>query len=297
MPQPLLERIARNQNWLEPTADWLQKLVTGIYSGLGSSGRQLKSLLNGTYILRHPLHPALTDVPIGAWTVGVVADYAAHFTSRIPESAGDIALIVGLLVALAALVTGYTDFMDTFALERRFATAHGLIMTFVIAVDAVSVFLRWFAGPGAHPVAVALSTVGWALVLLGAWYGGHVVFGTGYSVNREAFLDGPSDWADAGAAADVPAAGLHLVEAGGMQVLLVRDRGAICALSDVCSHAGGPLHEGTLENGIVTCPWHSSRFRIRDGRAVTGPATFDQPRLEVREVDGRLQVKLETPLH
>ncbi|MBV9101078.1 MAG: Rieske 2Fe-2S domain-containing protein [Candidatus Dormibacteraeota bacterium] len=297
MPQPLLERIARSQNWLEPTADWLQKLVTGIYSGLGGSGRQLKSLLNGTFILRHPLHPALTDVPIGAWTVGVIADYAAHFTSRIPESAGDIALAVGLIVALAALITGYTDFMDTLALERRFATAHGLTMTLVIAIDAVSMFLRWFAGAGAHPVAVALSTVGWVLVLVGAWYGGHVVFGTGYAVNREAFLDGPSDWADAGAAADIPVAGLHVAEAGGMQVLLVREGARICALSDVCSHAGGPLHEGTLQNGIVQCPWHSSRFRIRDGRAVGGPATFDQPVLEVREVDGRVMVKLESPLH
>lgn len=297
MPQPLLERIARGQNWLEPTAEWLQKLVGGIFSGLGSSGKQLKTLLNGTYILRHPLHPAVTDVPIGAWTVGVVLDYAAHFTSRVPESGGDIALAVGLIVALAALLTGYTDFVDTFALERRFAVLHGLLMTSVIAIDAVSMFLRWFAGPGAHPVAVGLSTAGWALLLIGAWYGGHVVFGTGYSVNREAFLDGPSDWADAGAAADVPAAGMHLVEAGGMQVLLARDNGRICALSAVCSHAGGPLQEGKLEKGVVECPWHFSRFRIRDGRAVTGPATFDQPMLEVRESDGRLQVKLESPLH
>ncbi|HYL71056.1 MAG TPA: DUF2231 domain-containing protein, partial [Candidatus Dormibacteraeota bacterium] len=181
MPQPLLERIARGQNWLEPTAEWLQKLVGGIYGGLGSSGKQLKTLLNGTYVLRHPLHPALTDVPIGAWTVGVVLDFAAHFTNRVPESGGDIALAVGLIVALAALLTGYTDFVDTFALERRFAVLHGLLMTSVIGIDAVSMFLRWFAGPGAHPVAVGLSTAGWVLVLIGAWYGGHVVFGTGYS--------------------------------------------------------------------------------------------------------------------
>ena len=48
---------------------------------------------------------------------------------------------------------------------------------------------------------------------------------------------------------------------------------------------------------MVTCPWHGSRFRFRNGHVVGGPATFDQVRLEAREVDGRLQVKLVEPLH
>src|SRR4029077_15524487 len=113
----------------------------------------------------------------------------------------------------------------------------------------------------------------------GAWYGGHLVFGIGYAVNREAFLDGPTDWAPAGRAADVPADGMRVVEAGGMQVLMTRVDGRICALSAICSHEGGPLHEGTLENGVVTCPWHGSRFRGRDRRALSGHATLDLPRL------------------
>ena len=298
MPETLIERVIRRQSWMEPLSDATQKLASGTYKALGPLGRPLRNLMHGTWILRHPLHPALTDIPVGAWTVGVIADYAAHFTARVPESVGDIALIVGWLFAILTLATGYTDFIDTFALERRFGCAHGLLMSIVVLVEGVSILLRWVGSDAVHPLAVGLSTAGFALVLLGAWIGGHVVFGIGYNINRTAFIEsGPADWTAAGAAADVPADGMIMVEVGGMKVLLARENGAICALSDTCSHAGGPLHEGTLEHGVVTCPWHASRFRIRDGHALSGPATFDVPQLLVRETDGALEVKLAEPLH
>lgn len=297
MPETLIGKVVRRQSWLEPLSDVTQKAVSGSYRALGAPGKALQNLLYGTWLFRHPLHPALTDVPVGAWTVGVVADYVAHFTNRIPEAAGDIALAVGLTVALLTLITGYTDFVHTFGLERRFGCAHGLLMSIVVLVDTVSMALRWWAPAGAHPAAVALSTIAFAVLLLGAWIGGHVVFGIGYAVNHDAFLDGPEDWSAAGRADDVSAEGMHMVVAGGMNVLLARSGNKICALADVCTHAGGPLHEGTLVDGIVTCPWHFSRFRLSDGRAVGGPATFDQPRLIVRDTDGRLEVKLEEPLH
>ena len=297
MPETLIGRVVRRQSWLDPVSDVVQKLTSGTYRALGPAGPPLRNLMHGTWLLRHPLHPAVTDVPIGAWTVGVVADYVAHFTSRIPESAGDVALAVGLVVALLALITGYTDFTDTIGLERRFGIAHGLLMSTVVLIDVASLALRWWGSQGLHPLAVGLSTAAFAVLLLGAWIGGHVVFGIGYSVNHDAFLDGPEDWAAAGHADDVPAQGMRVVEAGGMRIMLARAGNRICALSDTCTHAGGPLHEGVLEGGIVTCPWHGSRFRLTDGRAVGGPATFDQPRLIVRDTDGRLEVKLELSLH
>lgn len=298
MPQTPLETLVRRQRWLEPISDVTQKAMGGMYTALGSFGAGLRNLAHGTWLLRHPLHPALTDIPIGAWTVGVVADYAAHFTRSIPESAGDIALIVGLLGALAAVLTGLTDFIDTFGLERRFAAAHGLVMTSVVAVDTVSLFLRWFGGHGLHPLAVALSTLGWVVLLLGAWIGGHVVFGIAYPVNRNAMIEsGPDEWTAAGPSESVPAGGMTMAQVAGMNVLLSRDGGRICAMSDVCTHVGAPLHEGTLQNGVVTCPWHGSRFRVRDGHCVGGPATMDLPSLQAREQNGVIEVKLDAPLH
>ena len=204
MPETLIGKVVRRQSWMDPLSDSVQKLVSSSYRALGAPGPALRNLMHGTVLLRHPLHPAVTDVPIGAWTVSVIADYVAHFTSRVPESAGDIALAVGLVVALLALITGYTDFADTIGLERRFGCAHGLLMTVVVLVDVVSLALRWWGSDGVHPLAVALSTVALLVLLLGAWLGGHVVFGIGYGVNHAAFLDGPEDWANAGPADAVP---------------------------------------------------------------------------------------------
>src|SRR5438552_16420202 len=165
MPETLIGKVVRRQSWMDPLSDSVQKLVSSSYRALGAPGPALRNLMHGTVLLRHPLHPAVTDVPIGAWTVSVIADYVAHFTSRVPESAGDIALAVGLVVALLALITGYTDFAATIGLERRFGCAHGLLMTVVVLVDVVSLALRWWGSDGVHPLAVALSTVA-LLVLL-----------------------------------------------------------------------------------------------------------------------------------
>jgi nitrite reductase/ring-hydroxylating ferredoxin subunit/uncharacterized membrane protein len=295
--ESLLDRVLRRQGWMEGWGDAIQGAVGGFYSALGRPGRVLKDAMHGTTVLGHPLHPAITDVPLGAWTVGVVVDYVAHFTSRIPTEAGDVALAVGLVTALLAVLTGYTDFHETFAHERRVAVLHGLTNTIVVVLMAVSLALRWWSGPGAHPAAVAISTVGFVLVMFGAYVGGHLVFGLGTMVNREAFLDGFEGAVAVGVSTDFPEGELHRVVAGGMPVLMVRRSGQLFATSAVCSHAGGPLDEGTLDGTVVTCPWHGSRFDVRDGRVCGGPATFPLPALRVVEAAGQVTVELVEPLH
>jgi nitrite reductase/ring-hydroxylating ferredoxin subunit len=116
-------------------------------------------------------------------------------------------------------------------------------------------------------------------------------------VNRTAFLDGFEGVAAVGASTDFPEGELRLVQASGMPVLMVRRGGRLHAISNTCSHAGGPLNEGTLEGDIVVCPWHASRFDVRTGKVCGGPATFSQPALRVLEVDGQVSVELAQPLH
>jgi nitrite reductase/ring-hydroxylating ferredoxin subunit len=82
-----------------------------------------------------------------------------------------------------------------------------------------------------------------------------------------------------------------------MAVLVTRIGGRVYAIANTCSHAGGPLNEGSLDGDVVTCPWHGSRFCVRDGRVEGGPATFAQPALSVREREGKLEVKLAQPVH
>jgi hypothetical protein len=68
----------------------------GAYGALGRPGKTIEDVLHGTRPLGHPLHPALTDVPLGAWIVGVVADLAALATRSVPSAAGNLALLVGV---------------------------------------------------------------------------------------------------------------------------------------------------------------------------------------------------------
>ncbi|TME52196.1 MAG: hypothetical protein E6I53_07935 [Chloroflexi bacterium] len=70
-----LDRLIRAQAWLDPVAGVVQRAVGGFYEALGSPGRAIKDVMHGTKVLGHPLHPALTDVPVGAWTLGVLADW------------------------------------------------------------------------------------------------------------------------------------------------------------------------------------------------------------------------------
>jgi nitrite reductase/ring-hydroxylating ferredoxin subunit len=61
-----------------------------------------------------------------------------------------------------------------------------------------------------------------------------------------------------------------VVELEGQKIALFRVDGAFYAVSDTCTHRGGPLSEGTVEGTEVTCPWHGAKFDLRTG-AVLGP--------------------------
>jgi 3-phenylpropionate/trans-cinnamate dioxygenase ferredoxin subunit len=83
----------------------------------------------------------------------------------------------------------------------------------------------------------------------------------------------------------VPDPGRITVEVDDRLVVLFHVGGQFYCLDDVCTHDGGPLGDGPLEDHCVACPRHGARFDIRTGRAVTMPATEDIAVHEVR-VDG-----------
>ena len=293
----MVDRFLSRQGWMDSVAEFIQKIVGGAYKALGPLGQPLKNVAHGTWALRHPLHPAMTDLPLGAWLVGVVADYVALKSHLLPTQAGDIALLVGLVGALGAVVTGYTDFHETYGLERRAALLHGLVMTAVFVIEAASLLLRWLFGPELHVTAVVLATAGLLLAMLGMYFGGHVVFGFGTMINRNAFAEPPSEAVDVGQSSDFGESVMKRVEAGSTPVLMTRVGGKLFAIAATCSHAGGPLDEGVLNGDVVTCPWHGSKFCVRDGSVRGGPATFAQPVFAVDEHDGRVAVRPVSPAH
>src|SRR5579862_6221083 len=121
--QSAIDRFIRSQGWMDGVAEAVQGAVGKAYEALGPRGRVLKNALHGTTVLGHPLHPAATDLPIGAWLVGCVADRTGQ------EGAADTAHLVAFGAATVSALSGYTDFHETYGHERRVALTHGATMS------------------------------------------------------------------------------------------------------------------------------------------------------------------------
>ena len=282
-----IDRFLEGQRWLEPLSEALQRAAAAIFRG--RAGRGLKTLLNGTW-LGHPLHPVLTDVPLGAWTLAILFDLV-HLVNGSPAwpAAANVTIAVGILAALGAILTGYTDWSDTVDRERRVGISHGLLNLSATILYLVSLVLRLAGGPGA--LAVAVSWIGYVAVLAAAYLGGELVFNIGTGVNHHTWEAPITEWTPAIRLSELAEGTLHKADVRGTPVLLRRTGTVICAIGNTCAHAGGPLDEGTIEGSRVICPWHASRFDLCTGAVKGGPATISQVRYETRIQDGQVEVR------
>jgi nitrite reductase/ring-hydroxylating ferredoxin subunit len=73
--------------------------------------------------------------------------------------------------------------------------------------------------------------------------------------------------------------------------MVVRSGGELRAIHDRCSHRGCSLADGEIEGDAVVCACHGSRYTLADGSVLQGPAVAPQPAFEVRERDGRIEVR------
>jgi nitrite reductase/ring-hydroxylating ferredoxin subunit/uncharacterized membrane protein len=278
--------LVEQQDWLEPVETGLQNAVSRVYASAGDPGRRAKNFLHGVW-LGHPLHPVLTDIPIGAWTAALVLDTLEASGHRRYAGGADTAIKVGLVGAGAAAVAGLTDWSATDGPARRVGLTHGLLNVTAAALYLASALVR----RDDRPKGRALALAGFAIAGVSAWLGGNLVYGKQIGVNHTAGEPMPEQWTDVAAESDVRENEPVRVMAEGVKVLLVRQRDEIRAIAEVCSHLGGPLAEGKVEGETVVCPWHGSRFCLRDGSVIDGPATHPQPRFEVRIIEGRVQVR------
>jgi len=285
----IVNRFIDRQRWLEPVADFVQKVVAGSYKLLGKPGHDLKTLVHGTW-LGHPLHPVLTDIPIGAWTLAVLFDIIYVFQrTQSWGSAADVTIFVGLLAALGAAVTGYTDWNETVDRERRVGIAHGLLNTAAIVIYLVSLIIR--VSGGSRGLAIVLALIGYATIVTAAYLGGELVFSIGTGVNHHAWQEVPTKFTRVMLEGQLTDNMLVKAMAGDTPILLLKRGNTICAISETCSHAGGPLSEGELDGNLVQCPWHASRFDVCTGQVRGGPATMSQVRYETRIQNGQIEVR------
>jgi nitrite reductase/ring-hydroxylating ferredoxin subunit/uncharacterized membrane protein len=283
MGELLGQRLGRAMRGLDALADAVQPRVRDALAAPA-----IRNALDGVW-LGAPLHPAVTDVPIGATTTAAILDVAESITGSADLAvAADRALAVGVLGALPAAITGAADWRDLRGGTRRVATSHALLNVAGLLLNVTSLAMRSRQRRG---LGKAVSALGFALSTTAAHVGGELSFGFGVRVNRTAWQRGPSDFVAVLDESDV-ADGLRRVEVDGVPVVVTRStRGEICAIAATCSHFGGPLDEGTREGDTVVCPWHGSRFDLCNGDAIDGPAVFPQPRYDARIRDGKLEIR------
>jgi nitrite reductase/ring-hydroxylating ferredoxin subunit/uncharacterized membrane protein len=270
-----LEGVAALDKVAKPVSELVQKAV---------QPTPVRNLLSGTD-LGHPLHPLLTDLPIGAWSMSVLLDAVGGRDSRL---AADILVGAGIVAAVPTAATGLNDWSDTYAGEQRVGVVHALANVAALGLFSASLAARM---AGARSRGRALSVVGFGVLTVGGYLGGHLSYVKGVNVNHTAFEERPEDWVDVCADDDLVAGQPRAVSAGGARVLLVRQRGRVHAMANTCSHLGGPLDEGELRDGCIVCPWHGSTFRLDDGVIVRGPASTPQPMYDVRVTGGRVEVR------
>ncbi|MFL5798249.1 MAG: Rieske 2Fe-2S domain-containing protein [Actinomycetota bacterium] len=287
MFRSLADAVERAES-LDPASDQ----VAGLVAKAVPPG-QVKDFLAGTW-LGHPLHPALTDVPIGAWFSAGLLDL---FGGRESRTAARRLVGLGVLAALPTAVAGLADWIDTDGPARRVGFVHG-----AGNLGALGLYLlSWRARRRGHH----WRGVAWAMLANGgavgtAYLGGHMSFAQGVGVDETTFEEGPKSWKAVDVAPDRLGEGKKVRgTVGSVRVLLYRSGDQLFALSDHCSHRGCALAAGQIEgagpDAVVICPCHGSTFRLADGQVVRGPATAPQPAYEARVNGDKVEVRLRAP--
>jgi nitrite reductase/ring-hydroxylating ferredoxin subunit/uncharacterized membrane protein len=292
MNRRFADRIAAYRG-LDPLATAIQGVVQKL---LAAGGAPVRNLLHGTW-LGHPLHPLITDVPTGAWTVALALDLvsvgrrpsAERGSDRGNERGADAAIAVGIVGAVGAAAAGWADWSDTADDPKALGLAHALLNGGALGLYTASFAARRSGRRGAG---IGLALGGYALLSFAGYLGGELTFGMQLGVKHTAIpIDPDAAFTPVMNEDDLPYATLTRVDLAGVPVLVLRTQDGIHAIGAACTHRGAPLDEGTLEGTSVRCPWHGSLFDLRDGRALDGPASFPQPRFEGRVHGGKVELR------
>ncbi|MBO8193181.1 Rieske 2Fe-2S domain-containing protein [Streptomyces oryzae] len=247
---------------------------------------RVRDALHGTW-LGHPLHPALVQVPLGAWSSAALLDLLPG-TRR----ASRVLIGTGVVAALPAAVTGATDWAALHKPQLRVGLVHAAANVAALGLYTASLTARL---RGRECRGRMLGYGGLTAAGLGGMIGGHLAYRQAAGPNKAEpvpHLVEPG-WHQVGKADSFPVGQPTSAMLGDVRLLVYRESaGPVRVLADRCAHQSGPLSEGTVADGCVTCPWHGSTFRLSDGWNVSGPATAPQPSFEARERDGMLEVRL-----
>jgi nitrite reductase/ring-hydroxylating ferredoxin subunit/uncharacterized membrane protein len=251
--------------------------------------QSLRDALHGVW-LGHPLHPALTDIPIGTWTAAAILD-------ALPGTGEAAATLIaaGCAGYVPTVLAGWADWSELHEEQQRVGLVHAAAGATAFTCYVASLAARASRRTGRGK---ALAYLGFGVVSITGYLGGHLAFRQAAGVNHVEAVPHvfPEGWHDIGALADLPEAELARRSVADIDLVVVRRGSHVDVLADTCSHLAAPLSEGDFVaqdgQGCIVCPWHGSTFRLADGAVVHGPATAPMPRFTTRIVDGSVQVML-----
>ena len=282
LPHDTIERIG-NSPRLDAIAEPLGKLVKKLLPA-GAA----KDLLSGTW-LGHQLHPLLTDVPIGSFTSATILDLVG---GQRAQKAANLLAAVGIASVFPTAAAGLADWSDTYGYPKRVGTVHALANAVGTSLYGASIIARH---RGSKTTATLLGLLGMSAMTAGGYLGGHLTLVRGVGVNNTFVEDPKKEWTATISDTELEHGGHTRVDIDGVPVLLDRTTGSITAISNHCTHAGGPLDEGefaTIDGrACVTCPWHQSVFSLDDGSVIHGPATVPERAWDVRVKNDRIEIR------
>jgi 3-phenylpropionate/trans-cinnamate dioxygenase ferredoxin subunit len=99
-----------------------------------------------------------------------------------------------------------------------------------------------------------------------------------------------SDFIKVAETSDIPAGMVKVVVVGDRRIALCNVGGEFFAIDDICTHDGGPLDQGELQNDVIECPRHGARFSVRTGKVLALPAVKPLNTYPLRVEGGEIQV-------
>jgi nitrite reductase/ring-hydroxylating ferredoxin subunit/uncharacterized membrane protein len=279
-----LVRFWEEQAWVDQVAEYVKPRIDKALEQTGNK-QKVADFLNGVW-LGHPLHPVLTDIPIGAWTTAAFFDVAAAFTGR-QSKAAMTAIGLGVAAAVPTAAAGAMDWYNLNARQQRIGGGHALMNSAGLLCYILS-FLMRMTGLGSGR---AWSFLGLGLVGASAYIGGHLVYNERVGVRRASEEEPSETFSPAGQPSDLDNGDPHRIEVDGVPILLTRIEGQPYAVADICTHLACSLSEGKIEGKTVVCGCHGSQFSLTDGSVLRGPATQPLATYDVRMQGGRLEVR------
>ena len=185
-----LARLAERQNWNSPRFEIAsQRAIVDTLESIG--GTTLRKALHGTW-LHEPLHAVIVTVPLGAWTGTVAFDAIAAISGGAGDSgmdtAADATLVLGLVGAVGAAVTGMNDWAEVKqAAPRRIGAMHAWLNVAATGIFVASLMAR--RRKGSRSTGRALAALGYLVVSASAHLGGNMVYEHGVGVSERAQPD------------------------------------------------------------------------------------------------------------